>query len=90
MNAWHLNLNKLITNMLADSGASLTSLYKESSTFGVYQPGLNINSIIYNVTVIGGLKVRTQSPLHLLNGHSSNVTADKEPISAPVLRFVAG
>ena len=43
-------------------GASLTSLYKDSSSFPIYQPDLNINSVIYTATIVGGLKAR----LHVL------------------------
>ncbi len=39
------------------AGAGLTSLYRDSSSFPIYQPALNINSVIYTITVTGGLKV---------------------------------
>ena len=39
------------------TGAGLTSLYEDSSSFPVYQPPLDINTVIYNMTVTGGLQV---------------------------------
>lgn len=44
--------------VLRPTGASLTSLYRDSTSFQIYQPTLNLNSVIYTATITGGLKAR--------------------------------
>jgi hypothetical protein len=64
------------------AGASLSNLYTSTSSFSVYQVAVDLSSVVYDVTVSGGLPVWLRCGLNLAHSRCKPVVQVAQPLSS--------